>query len=82
MLAYFPQLINISDIYKLNNLVFIVTACCLKNIFIHNFDTFLKVSERNLVSYILFDMVTCRLSFCNPECTIADNARKRAPGSI
>ena len=27
------------------------------------------------------DMVTCRLSSCNPECTSADNARKPAPGS-
>ena len=47
MLAYFPQLVNISNINRLNKLVFTVTACCLKNIFIHNLDTFLKVSARN-----------------------------------
>ena len=49
MLAYFPHFVNISDINKLNKLVFIVTACCLMNIFIHNLDTFLKVSERNIL---------------------------------
>ena len=45
MLAYFPQVVYKSDINKLNKLVFIVTACCLKNTIIHNLDTLLKVSE-------------------------------------
>ena len=41
MLAYFPQLVYISDINKLKKISFIITVCCLKNIFIHKLDTFL-----------------------------------------
>ena len=47
ILAYFTQLISVSIINYLNKLVFIVTACCLKNISILYLDKFDEVSGRN-----------------------------------
>ena len=51
MLAYFTQFVSISNINNLNNCVFTVNACYLKNISILNLDTFVKLSARNNNSY-------------------------------
>ena len=47
LLAYFTQLISVSNINYLNKLVLTLATCSLKNISIHSLDKFVEVSWRN-----------------------------------